>query len=182
MTEKTEWGFPKGNVAETLRRILGPKLTAHEVEAITVCLMSHLMLENRITSLLYKWLKQSAPLEGTDEKQDLVDNTLWSNIAKMDFAKKFSLIEPFLSTLHPAETKTFWKINDLRNTIFHGKALGDAKYEGGPISDEATVEKIFMAAQFAGMALDKLEELIERPKILAEKWAARLKELKEPLF
>ena len=55
-----DWGFPKGHVAKTLRGILDPALTDHEVEAIVVCLMAHLLVENRINEVLYRWLKRDA--------------------------------------------------------------------------------------------------------------------------
>lgn len=39
MSKKTESGFPIGKVAQTLRKILDPKLTEHEVKTIVVLLM-----------------------------------------------------------------------------------------------------------------------------------------------
>ena len=61
MSDKTESGFPIGTVAQTLRKILYPALTEHQVEAIMVLLMSHLLIEQKINHVLYDWLKQDAP-------------------------------------------------------------------------------------------------------------------------
>jgi hypothetical protein len=180
MPEATDWGFPKGHVAQTLRKILYPDLTDHQVEAIVVCLMGHLLIENRLNDLLYRWLKQDVPKPSKEEDAAKAEDALWKNIVKLDFAKKYSLIEPFFAVHFPAEAKTPWKINDLRNNVFHGRAIRDAKVEGHAISDEATVEKIFLAVQFASMQFDKFEEMIDDPHAVAEKWRKRWAELGEP--
>ncbi len=120
MADVTDWGFPKGQVAQALRKILYPDLTDHEVETIIVCLMSHLLIENRINDLLYRWLRQDAPRPNKDDEAVEAEDALWKNIAKIDFAKKYSLVEPFFAVLFPNEAGTPWKINELRN------AMGDS--------------------------------------------------------
>lgn len=180
MSNKTDWGFPKGHVAKTLRKILYPDLTDHEVEAITVCLMAHLLIENRLNDLVYRWLRQDAPTPTKEQDATQAEDQLWKNIVNMDFAKKYSLIEPFFAAHFPKEGATPWKINDLRNSVFHGRAIKDAKFEGQPISDETTVERIFLAVQFVSMQFDKFEEMIDDPHAVAEKWKKRLAELGEP--
>lgn len=180
MADTTDWGFPKGNVAQTLRKILYPALTDHEVEAVVVCLMAHLLIENKLNSVLYRWLRQDAPALTESEKQSKAEDKLWENIVKIDFAKKYSLVEPFFAERFPDYAESPWKINDLRNTIFHGRAIQDARFEGQPISDEKTVEKIFLAAQFASDRFDKFEEMIDAPHALAERWSKRLAELGQP--
>jgi hypothetical protein len=100
----------------------------------------------------------------------------------MDFAKKYSLIQPFFDVCFPNEEETLWKINDLRNTIFHGKAIKDAKYKDQFLSEEATVEKIFLDAQAASRQLAKFEEMVDGQHATAERWRKRLEELGEPLF
>lgn len=182
MAGTTDWGFPKGNVAQTLRKILYPKLTEHEVETIAVCLMAHLLIESKLNRLLYRWLKQDVPVLVEDEKQSNAEDALWKNIVKIDFAKKYSLVEPFFASHFPDEAPEPWKINNLRNDIFHGRAIEDAKFEGQPISDEKTVERIFLAAQSVSMRLDKFEEMLDSPHALAERWRKRLTELGEPLW
>src|SRR5712691_7965288 len=122
--------------------------------------------------------KQDAPMLGKDVAPKPED-VLWKNIIKIDFAKKYSLVEPFFA-IHFSEAKIPWEINELRNNIFHGKAIKDAKFQGQPISEEKTIENLFLAAQFATMAMDKFEELIDQPHALAERWSKRLKELGEP--
>jgi hypothetical protein len=182
MADTTDSGFPKGNVAQTLRRILYPKLTEHEVEAIVVCLMAHLLIENTLNELLYRWLKRDAPTLAEGDKQSDAKDALWKNIVKIDFAKKYSLVEPFFAPYFPNEAANPWKINNLRNDIFHGRAIEDAKFDGQPISQEKTVERIFLAAQSVSMQLDKFEEMLDSPHALAERWRKRLSELGEPLL
>lgn len=182
MSQTTEWGFPKGKVAKTLRQILYHDLSDSEVEAIVVCLLSHLLIENKINFVLYRWLNYDPPKPSESKKIQKVEDELWKNITNMEFSKKYSLLEPHFATKFPYESKNIWKINNLRNEIFHGRAIKEAKFEGRPISNEETVEKIFLCAQFASKQLEKFDELIDSPRALAEKWAKRLKELGEPLI
>lgn len=184
MADKTDMGFPKGQVAQTLRRILYPELTDHEVEAIIVCLMAHLLIENGLNGLLYRWLEQDAPKPIKDEHVSHVSkarDALYNNIVKIDFAKKYSLVEPFFAEWFPKEAETPWKINDLRNNLVHARAIKDAKFEGQPISDEKTIERVFISAQAVSMQFDKFEEMIDNPHALAERWSRRLTELGERL-
>jgi hypothetical protein len=177
MSDTTDSGFPKGNVAQTLRKILYPALSDHEVEAVVVCLMSHLLLEDNINRVLYGWLKQDAPGWKEDEKVSKAEDELLTHIVNLEFAKKYFLIKPFFAIHFPQEAKNVLKINDLRNNIFHGKAIGDAKFNGQPISKEKTVEEIFLAAQAISMRLDKFAEMIDVPHAKAERWRKRLSEL-----
>jgi len=176
MSHLTDEGFPKGNVAQTLRKILYPELTEHQVEAIIVCLMAHLLIENKLNGLLYRWLRQDAPGWKEDEKASKAEDNLWKNIVKMDFAKKYSLVEPFFAMDFSDEAANVWKINDLRNNIFHGRAITDAKFEGQPLSEEKTIEKIFLATQVVSMKLDTFDEMIDAPHANAERWRKRLSE------
>jgi hypothetical protein len=182
MNESTDWGFPKGNVAGTLRKILDPELTDHEVEAIVVCLLAHLLIEGTIDNVLYRWLKQDCPESNDVGVNARAHDSLWKSILNIGFAKKFSLVEPFFAAHFPEGAANVRKINNLRNQIFHGKAIKEARFEGQSISDEKTVENLFLCAQFTSMQLDKFEEMIDSPHALAEKWSKRLKELGEPLF
>ena len=154
MSEVMDERFSKGNVAQALRKILYPEITEHQVEAIVVCLMAHLLIENKLNGLLYRWLRQDAPEWKENKKVSEAEDDLWKNIVKMDFAKKYSLIKPFFAMHFSEEAANVWKINDLRNNIFHGRAIGDAKFDGQPLSEEKTVEKIFLAAQVVSMRLD----------------------------
>ncbi len=179
MTDTTEWGFPKGRVAQTLRQILYPQLTDHEVEAIVVCLLAHLLVENKLNGLLYRWLKQDAPSSSQEDVTAQAEDELWKNIVNMDFGKKHSLIKPFFEAHFPKEAKNLWKLNTLRNDIFHGKAIKDAKFQGQPITEEKTIEEVFLAAQFLSEKLDKFEEMIDAPHARAEHWSKRLEALGE---
>lgn len=181
MSNTTNLDFPAGRVAQTLRKILYPELTDHEVEAIIVCLMAHLLIEDGLNGILYRWLKQDAPIPPDNEIASQAKDSLWNSIVKMDFAKKYSLVQPFFAVYFPSDEKTPWKINDLRNVIFHGKAIKDAKFENQSISDEATVERVFLSAQAVSMQSSKFEEIIDSPHAYAERWRKRLEELGEPL-
>jgi hypothetical protein len=176
MSDTTESGFPKGNVAQTLRKILYPRLSDHDVEAVMVCLMSHLLVEDKINRVLYGWLKQDAPGWKENEKVTNAEAELWKNIVNIDFAKKYSLVKPFFAIHFPQEAANVYKINDLRNTIFHGRTIEDAKFNGQPISEEQTVEEIFLAAQGISTRLDKFAEMIDVPHANAERWRNRLAE------
>lgn len=182
MTDETKHGFPIGRVAATLRKILSPDLNAHGVEAVTVCLLSHLLVERSINQTLYSWLKLDAPLHADEPATKRADEELWNSIVKMDFAKKFSLLEPHFSLFFPGLNKRVWAVNQLRNDIFHGRAIENAKFNGKPISKEQTVEEVFICAQEISMQMDKFWELIDSPHAFAEKWRDRLQKLGEPLF
>jgi hypothetical protein len=176
MSNTTESGFPKGNVAQTLRKILYPGLSDHEVEAVVVCLMSHLLVENKINRVLYAWLKQDAPGWKEGDKVSNAEAKLWENIVEINFARKYSLVEPFFAIHFPQEAENVRKINKLRNNMFHGRAIRDAKFNNQPISEEKTVEEIFLAAQGISMRLDTFAEMIDVPHANAERWRTRLAE------
>lgn len=180
MADTTDWGFPKGRVAKALRSILYPDLTDHDVEAIVVCLMAHLLVESRLNDVLTAWLKQDAP-KLPDPAAEKAEAALAKSIATMDFARKYSLIHPFFEKRSPDEAKALWELNDLRTKVFHGHAIKDAKFKGQPLSEEATVEQVFLAAQFVSMALGKFQEAIDLPHAMAERWRERLTELGQPL-
>jgi hypothetical protein len=181
-TDSTEWGFPKGRVAKTLRTVLDPLLNEHQGEAVVVCLMAHLLVETRINEVLYRWLKRDAPEPNDPKQTPKTADALWNAIVRMDFAKKYSLVDPFFSAHFPAEASDVWKINDLRNEIFHGRrAVQDATFKGQPLADEKAVESLFIGAQLVSMQLDKFDELVDLPHALAERWSTRLRELGDPL-
>ena len=136
--------------------------------------MSHLLVEDKINRVLYGWLKQDAPGWKEDEKVSKAEDELLSYIVNLEFTKKYFLIKPFFAIHFPQEAKNVLKINDLRNIIFHGRAIGDAKFNGQPISKEKTVEEIFLAAQDISMRLDKFAEMIDVPHANAERLRKRL--------
>lgn len=170
--------FPgSGSLAQRLRKILYPELNDHEVEAIVVCLLAHLLVENSLNGILHEWLRLDAPDWGDAQKTKDTQDKLWKSITKLDFAKKYSLIEPFFALQFPKIASIPWAVNDLRNDIFHGRAIKEAKFDGMSISEEATVEKIFLSAQEISMSLDKFYELLRIRHDQADLWRERLKEL-----
>jgi len=163
MPTTTKFGFPKGRVAQTLRKILYPDLTEHEDEAIVVCLMTHLLLEDRINGLIFRsHVQQDAPQPPEGQKPSKTSDAFWEILVKMGFAKKYDRVEPFFAQLFPQEAKIVWKINHLRNTIFHGHAVKEAEFNSNRISDEETVENIFLSGQFAANATRQVRRDDER--------------------
>lgn len=108
MEDTTKWGVPKGSVAKKLRTILYPELTEHEVEAIIVILMAHLLVEQNLNGLLCRWLRLDIPVSPEEEERTGVGDDLWKNIVDMDFAKKYSLVEPYFRERFPEEASNPW--------------------------------------------------------------------------
>jgi hypothetical protein len=101
----------------------------------------------------------------------------------MDFARKYRILEPFFAINFSAVAVADpWKINDLRNDLFHGRAIKEAKFKGKSICEESTVQEIFIAAQSASRNLDKLNEMLDAPHALADRWRERLEQLNEPIL
>ena len=169
----------KENIAKELRKILYPDLSDSNVDAIIVCLLSHLLVEEKMNKVLYHWLKYDPPVPYGKTK--VIEDDLWKSIVKVPFANKYSIIEPFFTANFPTEAKDVWKINELRNDIFHGKALKNAKFGNGHIGVESTINNVFETAQAISMQLGKLLEYIVDNRELTKKWADRLTELGEPL-
>lgn len=182
MPNSTKWDVPKGSVAKKLPILLYPELKDHEIESIIVCLMAHLLIEENLNGFLYRWLKRDAPLFTEEEEKSKFGTDLWKEILKMDFAKKYSLVEPFFRARFPKEASKAWKINTLRKEIVHGKPIKDARYEGKEVSEESTIEAIFLAAQSVTRSFDKFEEMLDAPHAEADRWKKRLLELGESLF
>ncbi|MFH2060351.1 MAG: hypothetical protein ABIJ59_15815 [Pseudomonadota bacterium] len=63
--------FPDGKVAESIRRTISPEFADHDVESITIILVSHLMIERKINTLLLKWMADRLPKTGTKNKKGL---------------------------------------------------------------------------------------------------------------
>jgi hypothetical protein len=187
MNEKSKWNIVIGNYAKTLRRSLFDDLSDHDVEAIVISLVSHLMVEGRINQFLYKWLLFDLPQKGPESLQTAVvenkkmEAKLWQSITNLQFAPKYSIIEPIMANWFPNEVKDIWKLNDLRNDIFHGRKLKDVKFKGKSIGTNEGIEEVFMTAQCFYKRLDMLSEEVEGPHLLSKKWAKRLKELGESL-
>jgi hypothetical protein len=183
MSKKTESGFPIGKVAQTLRKILDPKLTEHQVEAIVVLLMLHLQIERGINGVLYRWLRRDAPSPPAKrQKVSQAENKLWDVITDMSFHNKLSLLRPFFGIDFEREANNVAQINNLRNTVFHRRDIDKAKFGGKSLAEEPMVDRIFHAAQEAIMNLNKFDEMLDAPHAYAERDAKELADLKRDLM
>ena len=176
------WGVPTGSVAKKLRTILYPGLTDHQVETIVVCLMAHLLIEQKLNGLLYRWLIQNVPSLAEREDPSKAEEALWEKIVGKGFSKKFLPVATFFDECFPEEKKTIWKINELRNHIFHGRSIEEAQFEGQPISEERTVERIFLAAQDVSMRFGRFEEVLDSLQPFDEPWKNSLIKFGKSLF
>jgi hypothetical protein len=168
-------------IAKGLRQILYPDLIGIDVEIISICLLCHLLIERGINDVLYVWLSYDMPsTDKMDEKKIKMD--LWKEITTMNFATKYRVILPSFSSFFERPSKLVWKINDLRNDIFHGRSLKNAKFNGKAINSENAIEDLFTTAQEIASYLVKFGELLDGRRALAEKWARRLEKLGEPLL
>jgi hypothetical protein len=169
-----DWGVPKGSVAKKLRTILYPGLTDHQVETIVVCLMAHLLIEQKVNGLLYRWLNRNTPPPDED--------ALWEKIVSAQFSRKFTPVSKFMDEYFPKDKIAIWKINDLRNHIFHGRPIEKAKFEDQPLSEESTVERIFLAAQDVSMRFGRFEEVLDSYQPFDEPWKNDFIEFGKSLF
>jgi hypothetical protein len=141
-------------------------------------LISHLLIEKRINGVLYRWLRQDAPSPpGEPQKVSQAENKLWDTIARMTFNQKFSLLKPFFGIDFEKAVRSAPRINELRDTVFQGREIDNAKFAGKSIPEETTIERIFLEAQEVIMNLDKFDEMIDAPHAYAERDAKRLSEL-----
>ncbi len=185
----TEEGFPKGRVAETLRRILNRDLREHDVEAITVVLFCHLLVEDRLNRILYALLVYDLPRKGSGdtevERQAAeianleMEEKVWASVRQTFFVRKLEYIEPCLVLWYPKLPRCIREINSVRNSVMHGRRSEDLKFEGDSIWTELGIEKYFLRSQYDSMDLDKLHEMIDARRARAERLAKRLQELGE---
>src|SRR5262249_34107609 len=74
------------------------------------------------------------------------------------------------------------EINTLRNTVFHGRDIEGAKFQGKSIFEEETIARIFHVAQEVGFNLRTFSEMLDAPHAYAERDAKELAELKHKTF
>jgi len=168
--EESPLGFPIGRVAQTIRRIISPSFSNHDVECITVVLVSHLMIEKRINSLIIKWLTTRLPDMGGRNKHgvsvnDVAREELVKYIDNLDFVKKLKLIKPLGTLLWGDDSedifKDIYKINDARIKIAHGLDIKSVKIGNQSLTTEAGVERFLDLAQQRLLNVSDLIELID---------------------
>jgi hypothetical protein len=167
--KETLSGFPVGRVAQTIRKIISPTFSNHDVECVTVILVSHLMIEERINSLIIKWLTDHLPKMGGKKHRkpvnDVAHDELVSFIDKLDFSKKLSLIKPLGTLLWGDDSeaifKDFHKINSARVEIAHRLGIKAIKIDNLSLGTEAGIEKFLDLAQQRLMNVSDLIELVD---------------------
>jgi len=167
--EESPFGFPTGKVAQSIRKIISPSLSNHDVECITVVLVSHLMIEERINSLIIRWLTNNLPKMGSKNKQgvsvnDVAKNEVVTYVDKLDFIKKLNLIKPLGTLLWGDDSKAifndFQKINNARVEIARRLDIKGIKINNKSIATEAGLERFLDLAQRRLLNVDDLIELI----------------------
>ena len=162
-------GFPSGKVAQSIRSIIHRDLSNHDVECITVVLVSHLMIEKRINDLIYIWLTKNLPQMSSKNKSgtsvnELAIDILNKYIEKLDFAKKVELIKPLGVLLWSDDSKDIfgdiYKINDARVGIVHHMEISNVKFGNKSLNTEVGLEHFFNLAQQRLLNISDLIELI----------------------
>ena|SRR6187549_3749910 len=106
------------------------------------------------------------------------EDALWNQIVKMNFSQKYKLIEPFCATSFSKDAVADpWKINELRNDLFHGRAIKEAQFKKKSICDESTVHDIFVAAQSTTRNLRQFEEILDASHALGDGLKDRFEQL-----
>ena len=163
-------GFPSGKVAQSIRSVIHRDLSSHDVECITVVLVSHLMIEKRISDLIYNWLTKNLPQMSSKSKSgtsvnDLAKDTLNKYIEKLDFSKKVELIKPLGILLWSDDSKDIfadiYKINNARVDIVHRMDISTIKFKSKSLNTEDGLEHFFDLAQQRLLNISELMELID---------------------
>lgn len=170
-SESSKFGLSKGMVAKSLRKVLHSDLNDHDVETVSIILICHLMIENRINKLLYNWMSVPIPEMGSRGDHDAVlhnENVrkqVEDNIVKLDFTKKVAMIKPLASALWKKEgegiLKEFYEVNNIRNEIFHYLKIKEVKFKGKLLSSEDGLETFVDVTHQRLLNIDDLIELIE---------------------
>ena len=168
--EESSLGFPIGRVAQSIRRIISPSFSSHDVECITVVLVSHLMIEKRINALIIKWLTNHLPKMSNKNKHgdsvnDVAREELDKYINKLDFVKKLQLIKPLGTLLWGDDGKDIfkdiYKINNARVEIAHRLDIKTIKIDNLSLASETGVERFLDLAQQRLLNISDLIELID---------------------
>ncbi|MFH1703635.1 MAG: hypothetical protein ABIB41_09460 [Nitrospirota bacterium] len=171
-SNNSTFGLQKGIVAKSLRKVLHSDLTDHDVEGISIILICHLMIENRINKLLYNWLTDSIPYMGSKGDKDAVIHNkkvrkqAEDNIVKLDFVKKVALIKPLATALWKKDgeeiLKEIYEVNNIRNDIFHHLKIKEAKFKGKLLSSEKGLKFFVDVTHQRLLNIDDLIELIAK--------------------
>ncbi len=170
ISEESSLGFPIGRVAQSIRKFIGPSLSNHDVECIMIVLVSHLMIEERINSLIFKWLTTHLPEMSSKNKHgvsvnDVARDEIVKYVDKLDFVKKLNFIKPLGTLLWGDDSKDifkdFFKINDARVEIAHRLDIKNIKIGKETLNTEASIEQFLDLAQQRLLNVSDLIELID---------------------
>ncbi|MDP8288407.1 MAG: hypothetical protein RAP03_17165 [Candidatus Electryonea clarkiae] len=170
MIKESSLGFPIGRVAKSIREVIGPSLSNHDVECISIVLVSHLMIEERINSLIVIWLTKHLPEMSSENKQgvpvnDVAMNEIAKYVDKLDFVKKLDFIKPLGTLLWGDDSKDifkdFFKINNARIEIAHRLDIKSIKIGSKSLNTETGIEKFLDLAQQRLLNVSDLIELID---------------------
>ena len=76
MKTKIMGGNHDVSVAQSLREILHKQLTDNDVNCMAVVLICHLMIENKINCLLFKWMSLPIPHTGKGNNEQTENFTM----------------------------------------------------------------------------------------------------------
>jgi len=164
-------GFPVGKVAKSLRGIIHRGLSDHDVECITVVLVSHMMIEDRMNNLIYKWMTKCLPKISCETKDgksvnEVAEELILSCISKLEFTKKVDFIKPLGVLLWTDDAegifKDIYKINNVRVEVVHRLDVIKIKFKGKSINTEDGLEAFFELAQQRLTNISDLIELVEQ--------------------
>lgn len=170
IVEESSLGFPIGRVAQSIRKVIGPSLSNHDVECITVVLVSHLMIEERINSLIVKWLTNHLPEMSSKNRHgvsvnDVARDEIVKDVDKLDFAKKLNFIKPLGTLLWGDDSKNifkdFFKINNARVEIAHRLDIKNIRISNKSLDTEAGIERFLDLAQQRLLNVSDLIEFID---------------------
>lgn len=189
---KSPLGFPTGRVAATLRAILHRALRPEDIEVITVVLLGHLLVEDRLSTCLFDLLLAHMPRKGPigDAETQInkaaaaterMEQELWDQVQRTNFTSKLRYLQPCFRVWYPDLPGKLDEINRVRNGVIHRLGREPLDFDGVLIWTEEGIERYFVATQNAGHVLDDFREMIAKPHEEARRWAERLKELGEPL-
>jgi hypothetical protein len=160
----------KGRMARSILKEIYSDLDDLDVSAISMVLVCHLMIEERLNDLLFYWMFKSIPQMGSIENpgdvlnNEKARNQLEENIINFGFAKKVELIKPLATTLWREDGQEkldeISEINKTRNAIFNRINIKERKFKNILLSTEEGIKLFHETSDRVMKYIDDLIELI----------------------